>query len=520
MKRKSKFAALLISSVILSIIACNTALAQPEAVIEKYVEAVTNGKWRYADDLWLQREIEHSRRMGITYENIEAKYDCSSPLVSSAQFIQQTDIQPTEYISDNKAKIVVKVRSFKDTVDVPYYLINENEKWQLCSPMAVYADGWESETSKYTRIFYSENSRINSYAISAVDAFIDSMGAVFNIPPDRMKHLEKVKLDYYHCDEQQIENITGFKAQGLTNFQYDAVITQHIPHTHELTHFMINYALESLPLYTLPAIQEGLACCLGGRWGKTPEVIFYWGAASQSLEFGELDEVLSFNGFYHGQATSDVSYALSSLLIKAMLGRFDMEQFKEYYLRMSGANYEVVTLPGQIAKVKAKNIFGVEWDTIRADYDKLVEKYLTTGIYPTGAIDGKRVRKLKDDDMRAEIYENDSVYCFKIKLPDDKAKGTILFKDKKHKVEKDYDSKFYYDHLPDGQYDGERYGIWFSAGEAGLYNYYTNFLVAKFVLGFTPSEDYWNSDKNEIRFAVDKRLIPGKIKSYKIKLRQ
>ena len=79
---------------------------------------------------------------------------------------------------------------------------------------------------------------------------------------------------------RQIELLTGHDAHGMTNFQFDAIISRHLPHTHELVHMLYNFAQEDLPLFTLPVLQEGLACCLGGRWGKSPDVINYWGNVS------------------------------------------------------------------------------------------------------------------------------------------------------------------------------------------------------------------------------------------------
>jgi hypothetical protein len=65
-------------------------------------------------------------------------------------------------------------------------------------------------------------------------------------------------------------------------------------------------------------------------------------------------------------------------------------------------------------------------------------------------------------------------------------------------------------------YNGETYSIQFSPDEAGLYDYRTNTLLAKFAMGFSPSPDYWNQQMKEITFGLDKSLLEGEIRDYKL----
>ena len=48
------------------------------------------------------------------------------------------------------------------------------------------------------------------------------------------------------------------------------------------------------------------------------------------------------------------------------------------------------------------------------------------------------------------------------------------------------------------QFEGYRYGIRFDQNEAGLYDYATNTLVAKYIWGITPSDDYYDKQGNKI----------------------
>ena len=86
-------------------------------------------------------------------------------------------------------------------------------------------------------------------------------------------------------------------------------------------------------------------------------------------------------------------------------------------------------------------------------------------------------------------------------------KGVLLMKDKSSSGTKNYQSGLFAEHLPNTRYDSEIYGIQFSANEAGLYNYYTDNLVAKYISSFSPSDEYWNLEERIMRFQLEKSVL-------------
>jgi hypothetical protein len=56
---------------------------------------------------------------------------------------------------------------------------------------------------------------------------------------------------------------------------------------------------------------------------------------------------------------------------------------------------------------------------------------------------------------------------------------------------------------------GYRYGIRFDANEAGLYDYATNTLAAKFISGLVPNNDYLSSDSTKLVFRFRRSLLNG-----------
>jgi hypothetical protein len=57
--------------------------------------------------------------------------------------------------------------------------------------------------------------------------------------------------------------------------------------------------------------------------------------------------------------------------------------------------------------------------------------------------------------------------------------------------------------------DGYRYGVRYDQNEAGLYDYVTNQLVAKYIWGITPSEDYFSAGQKKIAVRFRKSLLNG-----------
>ena len=495
--------------------------AQPDKIFDEYIQALILKQWDKAKSYWLPSEMEASKRLGISFNNIEAKYDCASPLLSALDGIRRGSIgvDVVEDSTDNNtARLMVKIYSENDSLITPYYLVKKDIKWYLCSRLHFYTRDWTSIQTRYTNVYFSDSSKINDYALSELDRSIDKLGNRLEIKRERMKDLERNKINYYLCDDHQIEMITGYKIQGMTNLQLDAIVTGHLPHNHELTHLMINYALEKLPLYTLPVLQEGIACNLGGRWGKAPSVIFYWG--NVSLEFGlaELENILTHDGFTHGTGSLDASYAVSSLFVKSLIDYFGMEKFRLLYLELSGSNDFIRSLTETDIISKTENTFDISWEDINKRFAVIAQNYRYSGIIPCKVPSGKPEYNLSSESFIANTWNLDTLYIFQIRFMKQSSGGLILLDENRSANHYNYTSRVFADHLPDVNYNNQIYGIQFSASEVGLYNYLTDILLAKYVSSFTPDINYWNPDYSTITFSLRKSLLDKDISDYQLQL--
>lgn len=495
--------------------------AQPETVFNKYSQALIAEEWDRAESYWLTSDIEKSKRLGITFTNIKAKYDCASPLINALNDIRQGDVQintTKTVVDDHLVKLSVQLTTYDDTITTFYYLVESNGRWWLCSALYALTQNWGMKQTRFANVYFSDISLINDFALEKLDCFVESLGQQLDIPRNRMKYLEQAKIDYYLCNQQQIEKLTGYSAHGMTNLQFDAIISQHLPHAHEMVHLILNYALEELPLYTIPFLQEGVACYYGGRWGKSPSVIFYWGNVSLGLNLASLNDILTYDGFHSGIGNPDISYALSSLFVKTLIERFGIQRLKTFYLELSGKSSFVCSLTLEDVKTKATETFKTPWMEIEKSFAETVNQYKFCGIIPQKKPLAEPLLKLTSKNLTAHIHDLGNIYFFEIKTKPDIIDGVILLKNKSSPINPNYKSRLFSEHLSSAPYNGEMFGIQFSSSDVGLYNYYTNILLAKYVLGFTSSDEYWNQEEQVITFSLKKSILNQNITNFQLRL--
>ena len=64
-------------------------------------------------------------------------------------------------------------------------------------------------------------------------------------------------------------------------------------------------------------------------------------------------------------------------------------------------------------------------------------------------------------------------------------------------------------------FDGYRYAVRFDRNEAGLYDYGTNELVAKFIWGITPLEGYYDAVANRINIKFKTEVLDDRLPDFK-----
>lgn len=495
------------------------AFSQVDKLFADYVAALKTGQWSKAESCWVADDIAKSKRLGIEYVGYPAKHDCASPLTLQLDNIRDgrlaIEIDKAK-IADIKAAIDIRVIAAKDTVAYTYRAINTPNGWRLCSSLYAETREWKVISKDYLRIHYADSCLVNNYAIDKANESIETTCKILGLSADKMIQLKKAKIDYYLTDERQTKLLTGFDTKGMANLQYDAIITQYLPHPHELVHLLINYDLQKLPLYTAPFIQEGLAVYLGGHWGKSALVIFYFGEINLALEMAKLSDMLTYSGFHGQVGNQDIAYAYAGLLSKYLIEKYGIDKYKQLYRELSGSNIQAMAYSESDIKAVIENRYGAVWADLEKGVTEMAKQYEYCGIKPVRIASWEGPPMINDSLFSVYLSMNGDTCHFIIKVKRDFAKGTILLRLRNGKFEESYRSRLFAEQMPSMPYNGEIYGIQFSPDEAGLYDYRTNTMLAKYVMGFSPSPDYWDQRTKTITFSLDKRLLDGEIQDYRL----
>ncbi len=489
-------------------------------VVSEYIKALSDGDLGRAKSFWLEDIIAASGRLEITYKDIPAKFDCVSLVVQKLDDIRSGKAKvmvgmPEEHDGYYIVPVTLIYNLSKESCN--YYVVPHFGKWRLADRSYIFARGWPALGTKYVDLYIGDSTLINNHALKELDDFIEHAAKQLGISDIRLEQLKEQRVVYYICNEDQIEALTGFKTEGMYDLAVDHVFSQHLPHKHELVHFLVNYRLQNLPLYTLPLLQEGLAVALGGRWGKSPEVVMQLGDILLKNEFVDINSLLTFDGFYLGTNSAEMSYPVAGLLADLIISEHGMDKFLALYRLVSDNQNRVMAMNGDDFKLnKIPAVLGISYDELMTAFNKYRERYMSVGMRPgADIINDKNTLHFNGQGWNLDIATDGGDYSIHYDGPDG-ATCRIFLAEKNNPAEKTYQSWMFAEQNPGAQYHGERFGIVFNGDEAGLYDFYLNCLLAKYVYGFAPDSSYKSGAGSGIAFRFDRALLPGTLGDYEI----
>ena len=320
---------------------------------------------------------------------------------------------------------------------------------------------------------------------------------------ETLETLRHNKLAYYLCDDSTIEKLTGYPTKGMADLSGRAVISSHFPHFHELAHLLVYLLQDQKPAQTLPLVQEGLACLLGGRWGRAPGTVLYTGWVHQSFGMGELKEALTQDGFYSMNGGADVAYPLGTVLCELVRREAGWNGVLELNNRVSGHLAFVSALSADDVALQITEICG--WDTDDAAHElnqrisNLWPEFRRSGIFPAGTfLLGDADQEVSNSSDKAEIWHHESSQIVKVSAS---SFPVFLLSEKL-----DYDqasSSLFAEHLPNEAYLGQRYGLRCDAENIALYDYSANQLLATWVASFTDEMEKCGTNESGLYFEVN-----------------
>jgi hypothetical protein len=359
---------------------------------------------------------------------------------------------------------------------------------------------WETE---FFTIHHQSDLAPDKTACLELDAFV--VRTLNSLDPGgrTLADLRGNKLDYYLCDDGTVETLTGYPTRGMADLSGRSVISSHFPHFHELAHLLVYLLTDEKPALTHPLVQEGMACLLGGRWGRSPRTVLFTGWVHQNFGMGELADVLTREGFFSSEGGADVAYPLATILCEAIRREAGWSGVLDFNRRLSGSAEFVSSLSaadvesavGAVCGWPEKNI-GPYMETV---VSAMWPEFRRCGISPAGKVpvtDPSWKISSSLGELKVWSGEEESVF----QVVSDRFPVFIL------SPEQDNDragSSLFTEHLPEEKYLGQRYGLRCSPENIALYDYATNQLLATWVAGFTDETDGCGTSATGLVFEVD-----------------
>jgi len=417
-----------------------------------------------------ENDLNYSQRFRINYLNEEKffiGYDIGKGIKEKIKSGILKYFISEQGLEDDYSKGIITIPEINYSKEF-YFLSGK-----LINPIKYYTRNRKKLSSRYFDFLITDEKLFNEYCAEKLDSFIESTGDILKLSEDDKTVLSKEKILYvFSKDQDEIKSITGYASRGQFIVNYDAVATTYSCHFHEVAHFLINYKLKNLPLYTVPFLQEGFAVALGGRGGQSANVLNDIGYYLIKNNISDYKNLFETDGFKNEDAT--ISYPLAGLFSKYLIGK-NIEDYLNIYKSLSGSFEE-------INRIKLNSINS----NILSDFESYLREYKYSGNI---AFSGKcNFLEIKSD--RSFFLTPDNPY-------------------------RNYASGKFIEIFKEREYKGEKYYFAINEKEINIYNLYSNELIASYVNSFTQNPVKYFTGSEYI-FFISESLLDEDYKSLKI----
>jgi hypothetical protein len=482
-------------------------------ILTYYLELITSGNFDIASDMWTPEALERSHRFGISFSDIESKTDCSSPIIRRWGDYTAKSMTPVRKFSEMDEDTWCRLE-YADVYGSTmlrhnYYAQRRGDWFWLSYPQDFYAANWAVVESKYLRVRIDPEVEkyVNEVGLAEADRFVETVAEQLGMASDRLDRIAEAKIEYFYCgSDSVVEQITGFLVKGTLDLASNDVISADFPHFHELAHLLVNIHLQDLPLYTLPVVREGLAVNLAGRWGKHPAVLMDLATALIDQELLIFDSTFTMRGF-DTESGADIVYPVCGIFCGYLIDRLGMSEFLELYLGMSGKFGYLDGLSAEAIQNVITDATGHDdWAALKTDFDQYLKEYVDNRLTARPGLEDGGNELVSGD--RFVVVETDDWIAFEFNgnTSEEPPEGNLVFapvEELKEQASQLFESQY----GATQAYEGYRFGVRFDRNEIGLYDYGTNLLVAKYIWGITPSDDYYDADRNVLTARFDKSLF-------------
>jgi len=502
------------------ILASSTVVAANEAVetLAGYFDLLATGNLESASGMWTQAAIERSSRFGIEYSDIPLKIDCASPIVRNLELMRNHLQPPAKQIRELPGgdffRLQYSAIAEGKLVEHSYYAYFDGSYYWLTYPQDYFCRDWKVKESEYFRIHAHPDVQkyLNPAALDEADQFVERLADSLDLLQSDLKTIREKKIEYYYCgSDETVREITGVRTKGTFDLPSNDIISSLFPHYHEVAHLMVNVKLGRLPLATHPLLREGLAVYYGGRRGNSSSALMGLGAFLHRKKIVEIDSLLTVSSF-DSNASSDIAYPVAGLFTAYLLDKIGHKKYLEHYRALSGSLDEVRALPD--SAVRSELLAAVDmssWAALLSDFNTFMQQQTTErGPLLPGRIEN--AEPLMEADGFA-ISSNKEWLVFEFTANNSQPPGGNLLFGYDARLSEASSVMFEEQYVGKLPFEGHRFGVRFDANEAGLYDYAGNHVLAKYILGITPSDEYFDPDQNKITIRLKKSLVGDKLPS-------
>jgi hypothetical protein len=476
-----------------------------------YVGALKSGDDLFALNQWSLLDRTWCDQLGIRYSDAPLKIEAGSLLMHNLNRLKSGAAKlsiDTVTMSRGFARIDYRITARDTTLTGTYYAITTaTVEPSLTSPLRVYTESWEQARGKYFDLTFRDLTLLEKRNADATDQFIETTAKTLGISEEKMTNLERAKFRIILCESYgEVQLLTGVPAHGDFLKPLDAVVSKFLPPYHEIAQFLVSYAIDSLPYYTLPFIEAGTATFLGGRWGRSAEVMLYIGSYIYGHSFHEWDKLVTYDGFRSFEDNPDFSYPVAGLFCQFLFDKLDREKYFLLYRRLSGTEAAVKAMTPKKFQDVVAGVAGTPWVALETEFKRYAAAHNYAGIAGGGLERGKLVYESGTSDFTMRILEDSADYNAQVVLKSGEIKAALII-GAANKSEP-YQSFLYKEYFADSSWQHQRYALIFSANEVGVYDFFTNVITGKYSVGFGGGDPIFKPGSGLYRFRIDKRLLP------------
>ena len=342
---------------------------------------------------------------------------------------------------------------------------------------------WKQIDSPHFRFFVSDTTLFHAANIEALETFLTDTARLLGMTKADLARLEKEKIYYCFCrNQEEIRELTGFFARGMYVVSHDIVVSTYSAHFHELAHLLMNFKLKQPHLYTHPFFLEGFAVAVGGRGGKSPDILHQLGVSVLRQGWVSVDELLDAQEFYRVNAS--MSYPGSGAYIRFLLESLAGEDFLDLYARHGGDARSAMSMRIDPAELPDK----AAWQHYLED--QADEGTIKPGAPGLEATVGPVAFHPLPGEAHYGFAVTDTLFVFDGPPP------------------AGYHSFLFEEFFPGSPYGGQRYFIRASSGEAAVYDLFTNTMMALYASGFSADAAEIPFGGSRYLFRVDRSVFP------------